>query len=56
VREIQKSTLNGTKQKLWDEILIESKGLLPVIEDIESAVTSAKHLGAVGFEMILLNY
>nr|XP_044619979.1 tigger transposable element-derived protein 1-like isoform X1 [Equus asinus]XP_044619980.1 tigger transposable element-derived protein 1-like isoform X1 [Equus asinus]XP_044619981.1 tigger transposable element-derived protein 1-like isoform X1 [Equus asinus]XP_044619982.1 tigger transposable element-derived protein 1-like isoform X1 [Equus asinus]XP_044619983.1 tigger transposable element-derived protein 1-like isoform X1 [Equus asinus]XP_044619984.1 tigger transposable element-derived prot len=55
VREIKQSTLNGGWQKLWNEVVTNSRSFLPVVEEIENVVASAKCLSGEGFEDIELN-
>lgn len=52
VREIKQTTLNGAWQKLWNEVVTYAEGFLPVVEEIENTVASAKRLGGKGFEDI----
>ncbi|XP_006875041.1 PREDICTED: tigger transposable element-derived protein 1-like [Chrysochloris asiatica] len=52
VREIKQTTLNGAWQKLWNEVVTDSESFLPVVEEIENIVASAKCLDGEGFEDI----
>ncbi|XP_037368771.1 tigger transposable element-derived protein 1-like [Talpa occidentalis] len=51
-REIKQSTLNGAWWKLWCEVVTDSQSVIPVVEEIENVVASAKRLGGEGFEDI----
>lgn len=55
VRVIKSSTLKGAGQKLWNEVVTDSKSLLPVVEEIENILSSEKPLGGKGFEDIELS-
>ena len=50
VREIKQSNLNGAWKKLWNEVVTDSERFLPVAEEIENVVVSAKRFGGEGFE------
>ena len=50
VREIKQSALNGACQKFQNEVVTNSESLLPVPEEIENVVASAKCLGGEGFD------
>ena len=50
VREIKQSALNGACQKFQNEVVTNSESFLPVPEEIENVVASAKCLGGEGFE------
>lgn len=52
VRRIKQSTVNGAWRTLWNEIVTDSESFLPVVEEIENIVASAKRLGGEGFEDI----
>jgi len=45
VREITQSPPNGARQQLQNEVVTDCESFLPLVEEIESVVASAKHLG-----------
>lgn len=55
MREITQATLNGAWHKLGNEVVMDSESFLPVVDEIEKVVASAKHLGGEGFEDIDLS-
>ncbi|KAM6151616.1 tigger transposable element-derived protein 1-like [Rhynchocyon petersi] len=49
VREMKQTTLNGAWQELWKEVVIDSEGSFPVLEQIDHIVASAKRVNGEGF-------
>lgn len=55
VGEITQSPPNGAGQQLQNEVVTDCESFLPVVEETENVVASAKHFGgrgSVGFEDI----